>query len=124
MFSPQTIRDMSDKAAREAARKGKRPFVFYNEESVNGPPWPFPFVGDYVAKGWEPYIEDGEPLQLFADSSGFGGDNEPALSTRQLTIAIKRVMADAAKAGVTVGFALTQVGQFQAYIGVFAKKGE
>jgi len=127
MFHPSTIRDMSDKAAREAARKGKRPFVIYAPEDIdNYPPYPFPFVGGYVADGWkavlvDPEGESDEELTLFVDTSGFGGEGEMALSSRQLREELKRLLAVAAKAGDTYGFALVEVGQFQGYIGVFSK---
>jgi len=125
MFSPSTIRDMSDKAAREAARKGRKPFVIYSAEDVDRyPPFPFPFIGDYVAKGWKPYADgdgEGEPLTLFVDTSGMGGEGEMALSVSALRRELKRLMAEASKAEITLGFAFVEVGQFQGVLGVFSK---
>lgn len=123
MFSPATIRDMQAKAAREAARKGRKPYVLFNAEEVDRfPPFPFPFIGTHMPKGWETVTgEDGDELTLFVDTSGFGSDTEPALSPRQLKEELKQLLAQAAAKGDTYGFALVSVGQFQAYLGVYRK---
>jgi hypothetical protein len=137
MFSPSTIRDMQDKAAREASRKGRKPYVFFDEAEVDRtPPFPMPFIGTYVPKGWTPLPSDHAAVEdaalwggdgdamFFCDTSGMGADGELALSVRQTKEELKRIVRQSAAAGVTVGFALIEVGQFQAVVGIFLKGGK
>jgi len=117
MMSLESIRAMSREAAREAAENKLEPFCLEPEDleelrarvngdkEFHGPLFPFPMIGSHRPNGWK-MID-----RLFVDTSGFGSDNEPALSIRQL---VERL-----KAGF--GYALIEVGQFQAYIGVFRK---
>jgi hypothetical protein len=109
MFSPETIRRMSNEAAEKAAKKKKRPYVPYNWEEINEmPPFPFPNLGDYRPKGWEPV---GRPY--FVDYSGLGGDHEVALSLRQFKI----ILVDNLQHGY--GYAIVEVGQFQVCVQAF-----
>lgn len=104
---------MSDEAAQRAAKSGRRPYAPYDEAEVDSyPPFPFPSIGDYEPPGWEK-VED-----LFADSSGFGRENEPALTVRGLKEKVKEYLREPG----THGFAITEIGQFQVYVGVFKKK--
>lgn len=106
MFSLETIRSMNERAARKA--KGKRPFVLKSMEQLKRfPPFPFPNFGDYRPEGWV-LVET-----WFVDSSGFGEDDEPALSVRQFLN----------KLVVGHGYAVIEAGQFQVYVGEFAKEG-
>jgi len=57
--------------------------------------------------------------ELFADSSGFGQDDEPALTPKQLKSQLQQLVD---KYGTVYTF-LTGVGMFQVYIGVFTKTG-
>lgn len=115
MLSIQYIRAESDRAARLAARANKQPYVIYDEEEVDTTKtWPFPFIGDFVPKGWEKVDE------LFVDSSGFGSESEPALTQRGLRAKLKEYLVS----DDTFGFAITQCGQFQCYVGVYKSNGE
>ena len=113
MMDLSTIRNMADKAARKAARDKCVPYVIHDEaEGERSTTFPFPFMGDYCPRGWT-LVET-----LFCDSSGMGGEDEAALSVRQLrTKLLERVKADE-----TYGFAITEAGQFQVYLGVYLKK--
>ena len=56
---------------------------------------------------------------FFCDSSGFGLDNEPALTTSQLLSEVERLLYQHEQLwGV-----ITVVGQFQVYINLYIKKG-
>lgn len=57
--------------------------------------------------------------ELFVDSSGFGQESEPALTTSEFD---KEVMALVAEHGTLYSF-LTGVGMFQCYVGLFKKVG-
>lgn len=139
MFSTGYIHELQAKAARDAARRGRKPFVIFNEAEVDGygarpgGAFPFPFIGTHVPKGWRPLPSDGgvkidhlwRPdtglAYLFADATGWGRDGELALSVRQLREVLKGAVRSAAKARKTIGFAVVEVGQFQVVIGVFEK---
>jgi len=112
MMSPEAIRSESDRAARRAARERREPYVVFDErEARSMQSFPFPFLGDYVPRGWEK-VED-----LFCDSSGFGSESEPALTQGQLRDKVCEYLA----LPDTYGFAVTEAGQFQVYVGVFKK---
>jgi hypothetical protein len=113
MMDLGTIRAMADKAARAAARAKKVPYVPFNEAEVNAlVNFPFPFLGTYVPKGWK-LVEE-----LFCDSSGFGAEDEPALTIRGTKEKMKERMAEEG----TFGYAVLAAGQFQVTVGVFKKK--
>lgn len=57
--------------------------------------------------------------ELFADSSGFGQDNEPALSVNQF----ERRIAELVREHGTLTAKITQAGMFQVYVGLFKKTG-
>lgn len=117
MMSIESIRALSRKAAREAAANKKEPFYLEPEDLADlrarvdgtressGTLFPFPFIGSHRPKGWKLV------KRLFVDTSGFGTDNEPALSVTRLAAALE--------AGY--GYALVESGQFQGYLGVFRK---
>ena len=104
MYSLETINSMNRKVTNKAEHHGLRPFVAEcdNDKKV----FKCPNLGDYVPKGWEK-IED-----LFVDSSGWGSLGEPALTKEQFLAKVRKGF----------GYAITERGQFQVYIGVFKKK--
>jgi hypothetical protein len=99
---------MSRDAAKRAARAHKVPFIVEQEDLDAMPPFPFPELGTYIPKGWQKVQE------YFVDSSGFGQEGEPALTVNQF---IKKLV-------VGRGYAITEVGQFQLYVGEFIKVDE
>jgi len=119
MMSPSTIRRMSDEQARKAAVNRRVPYVPFDEKEADrfgrGEPFPFPNLGSHRPHGWN-LVES-----LFCDSSGFGGEGEPALTPGQLRARVKEIMARGDEEGKTYGFAITEVGQFQLYVGVFER---
>lgn len=118
MFSPEYLQQLSRDAAKKAARANKKPYVIFNREEIDSyPPFPFPNLGDHRPKGWTKREDD-----LFVDASGFGAEGEPALTVGQFMSALRRLTAEAAKESKTIGFAIVQEGQFQAYVGVFERR--
>lgn len=113
MMGLDTIRSMSREAALKSARDNNEPFLVEQEDiedwkvafEAGRLRFPFPNIGDYRPDGWEL----GE--ELFVDSSGFGREDEPALTIEQLL--------DKLQSGK--GYAITEVGQFQLYVGEFEK---
>lgn len=117
MISPETLQAMNREAAQVAAAEDRQPYVYWDEaevsefyDSPNGPAFPFTMFGDYRPDGW--VLID----TLFADSSGFGRDDEPALSAPQLRDRIKYLVRTTNE---VLGFALVESGQFQVKVGVF-----
>ena len=115
MMSLQQIESESRAAARKAARAKKVPYFVWPKEldewnlrlaSGRLPEFPFPFLGSYVPKGWK------LTHTYFVDSSGFGETGEAALTIRQFIGKIKG----------SHGYAITEVGQFQVYIGEYEKE--
>jgi hypothetical protein len=108
MYDIQTIVSMNRAAGKKArpahGRKGKQPFIATVDGDIDCAK--IPMLGDYQPKGWD-LIET-----HFVDSSGFGSDNEPALS---IPAFIKQV-----KAGH--GYAIVSAGQFQVHIGEFTRE--
>lgn len=119
MLSYEYIRREQDKAARRAAREGLFPYSpasheLANDEELFEALRAIPFIGDYVPKGWE-FIEG-----WTVDASGFGAPDEPALTQDQFLV---RVRAELAKHPNT-GFAITESGQFQVFVGVYRYTGK
>ena len=63
------------------------------------------FIGDYIPDGWEAI------QNFFVDSTGWGRDNEPALTPENFLRKVKKGL----------GYAITEKGQFQVYITEFKK---
>ena len=139
MMSLEAINAMNNKAAREAARKHRLPYVPTQQEiddwvaavtaadaiprsELQGagerlgnveiktfrraaalPRLPFPYLGDYVPKGWRQIDE------CFVDSSGMSAEDEPAMTVR-------RFIEDEVAKHPGHGWAITSAGQFQVYI--------
>jgi hypothetical protein len=115
MTSIQRIQQLADEAGATAEDKGLEPHVFEHDyEFERIPPFPFPNLGSYLPEGWRVVDEDVQE-ELFADSSGFGAEDEPALSVTQLLDKLRELFA----AHPDWGYGLTTVGQFQVNIGVF-----
>ncbi len=111
MMSIEYIQAESRRAARRSAREHKGPFVFAPHDLDSRQPFPFPFIGCRVPRGWK--LRE----SLFCDSSGFGAPDEPALTVDQLRAKLRELHA--AEPGL--GYAITEVGQFQVYLGVFER---
>lgn len=105
MMSIEVIRSESRRAAAIAAEEGMVPFVVEPEDIEDMPSFPFPSLGDYVPEGWEKVNE------YFVDASGFGEDDEAALSVRQF----KALLVPGH------GYAVTESGQFQVYVGEYIR---
>ncbi len=69
-------------------------------------PLPFPFIGEYIAPGFEKYGD-----AMFVDSSGMGGEYEPAMTRDE--------MIDKIEAGKA--YAIVSTGQFQVYVQGFTR---
>ncbi|MCK5608621.1 hypothetical protein KAR91_42455 [Candidatus Pacearchaeota archaeon] len=92
-----------------------KPFV-YDETSIDGimvadAAFPFPLTSDLLLSDeWE---EAGE--SWFVDSSGRGGDGEPALAVETF----RRKLAAYVREHPDHGFGISGVGQFQLYVSAY-----
>ena len=104
MMSLESIKRLSCEAGERAAEMNREPLIAFcdKDEAV----FKCPNLGDYVPDGWK--LID----RLFVDNSGFGAQNEPALTAEQFIEKVKEGL----------GYAIIEEGQFQLYIGVFKKK--
>lgn len=143
MMGLAQIEAESRKAARRSAAAKQEPLVLYAVDDVFGAP----FIGDRVPRGWsvlrytdltDPVLRGTGPwpleyrrgfygdnerlgILLFVDSSGWGGPGESALDMPAIKQAVADILA-AAPAGYTIGWAIYEVGQFQAHLRVFKKR--
>ena len=106
MMSLNQIADLSRKQARLAAKLHKKPYTLWEEDLKHMPPFPFPNIGSYRPKGWE-LVEE-----YFVDKTGFGADDEPALTIQGFLKVLKPGM----------GYAIIEEGEFQCYVGEFKKE--
>jgi hypothetical protein len=117
MMGIAEIRDINRRMTNKARRNKTLPFVpteAQRAEFANGnlqaPGARIPFLADYVPKGW---VKDED--EFFVDMSGFGRDDEPALSQRQFALRLALLPPG-------YGIAMTEQGQFQGYVGVYHPK--
>jgi hypothetical protein len=110
MLSIDYIKQINQERAREAASENLEPFVYYNVDEVSEMiPFPFAHIGDYRPEGW--LLVD----RHFVDSSGFGADDEPAMSLPQFVALLEERVTE--RPGT--GWAVIEAGQFQVYVGEF-----
>jgi hypothetical protein len=128
MLGPETIRNMSDVAAWRAAEEGKEPLIVWQAEDLRHAP----FLGDYIPAGWRRarwdegipkpqrwvYAINYDEACVEVDASGFGASDEPALTWDELATYATTVQAATA---LDVGWALIEVGQLQAVLGIFVR---
>jgi len=112
MMSIATIHEMSRKAARKAAREHKIPFMVEAEDMghIENVLHGIPYIGTYVPKGYK------RVDSYFVDSSGFGSESEPAMTFGAFCKKVR-------ERGPGYAYAITEVGQFQVYVGVYVKGG-
>jgi len=109
MWGLGTINYLNQQAARKARKRRRTPFVPAGPEAVEGWP-PFPSLGDYDPPGWERTEES-----WFVDKTGWGRNDEPALTLEQL----KRQLQEYIVVNPGHGFGITEEGQFQLYVTAF-----
>ena len=106
MFSQSQIMEMSRKAGRDAARAHRTPLLWEAGDTLDHLRR-MPNLGDHRPKGWKLLSWE------LVDSSGFGAEDEPALTPRQLLAWVKPGH----------GYAIIEQGQFQVVVGEFKKTG-
>jgi hypothetical protein len=116
MLDYSQIKEMAQDAAERAEEEGLKPFSIHDLNLQDVPPFPFPFLGEYVPEGWEILPdENGQQQTFLCDSSGFGDDDEPALSVGQLL----RKLEQWKQSGEDVGFGIVESGEFQIVLGLY-----
>jgi len=110
MWSLEVINELNQQAARKARHQHKEPYVPTLDEIKEFPPFPFPHLGPFAPDGWEQ-----TETVWFVDSSGWGRDDEPALSVRQFKNELRAYAED----HPGHGFGIVEAGQFQVYVAAF-----
>ena len=111
MMAPEIINALNNDKAAQAKHFHHVPYTVWQSDidkwkTGEGLPIPFPHLGDYVPPG---YALDGKSWMI--DTSGFGADDEMALTYSQMLNKL-----EAGKA-----YAFIETGQFQAYLQPFTK---
>jgi hypothetical protein len=113
MMSLAVIQQLSDAQARKAARVKRRPYVPFDVEEVDRmETFPFPNIGSYKPAGWRKVAD------WFVDKTGWGAEDEPALTLNQFRAAVREWV----EKHPGDGFAITEEGQFQIYVSAFRKR--
>lgn len=116
MMGLDTIIRLNAKQGRKAKARKSKPWFPASQTEADCPEklQKIPNIGGYRPKG---YTLD---HTLFVDKSGFGAENEPALTLR----AFKARVSDAFWKGDRFGYAIIEEGQFQVVVGVFVETGK
>lgn len=106
------MKAMNREAAERAAVENLSPYVYFDVDDLdNFDGFPFPYIGDLEPAGWV------EIERHFVDSSGFGQEDEAALSTSQFLDLVRERIAS----GPVTGWAIVESGQFQVYVAEYQK---
>ena len=98
MFSIEHIRAMNDKATAEARGENLEPYIADKDGDIGVKSCPK--LGNFSPRGWK--LAD----TYFVDNSGFGSEDEPALTFGQFLSKVKE----------GYGYAIGEAGQFQVNI--------
>lgn len=110
MMSLASIHARNHQTERIAKHKRKKPVCIETLEQLEAmPPFPFPYLGNYCPPNYE--LVD----KWFVDISGFGTDDEPALSSRRLCAKLR----DTWNHHPEYCYAVISYDRFQGYLGVF-----
>jgi hypothetical protein len=124
MFSLDTIISIQNNATKKAARAKKFPYAptaseLSSKSDLQKALHTIPFVGEYVHPRWvRATDEEGDYIEWFVDSSGWGLPGEPALTLEQFTEKVQAFCNEHPGAG----FGVVQAGQFQVYVAPFFPK--
>ena len=104
-----------DETGNERVPKPELPFILRTTNDMSAfPPWPLPA---WDGTPWEQLVEDRTlHAELFADSSGIGKPDEPALTQPQLKSRLQSLLTRHGD----LALAIIEVGMFQLWIGVWS----
>ena len=128
MMSAEYIHDLAVEAAERAQEQGTEPKTFrgLGHDGIRAQMRSIPYLGKneddtpFVPEGWTrvdapaPRAMGCEKGYLFVDSSGFGRDDEPALSVKEFV----QYVYD----HDDLAYAIVETGQFQVVIATYARK--
>ena len=136
MIDVATAQAMARDQARLSARQGKVPFQVEPQDFYNVKVFcrGIPFLGDRPSVRhpagppmWKRadvrvYLPEYPYMWFFVDSSGWGADDESALSVEQFANLAGKYTAAANAAGYQVGFGTAEAGQFQVRVAPYLRK--
>ena len=117
MWDLDTIRSINNDAGKRSRDLGVSPCrVESPEEVASWPPFPFPHMGSACTD----VDKESERLDtLFVDSSGFGAEDEPALTIR----GFKERLSDLCRQHGPLMCAIEDQGPFQVHVAVWRADG-
>jgi len=130
MMSITTIQRMATEQGDLAREQGREPLRFQFNDIGMFPPFPFPYLGDYIPEGYISLLDDeGDPVTLFCDSTGWSNGNEPALSIPQLKERLYRLLLSHGQVTpehhhAHLYGAIVESGECQLIVALYTKDGE
>jgi hypothetical protein len=115
MISQAVAQRIAEDVGKIARIEGKRPIYIGFNDLKYFPPFPFPSIGTYRPFSYKLVDE------LLCDSSGFGADDELALTAGQLLQKLESLILHS---GRKLYFAIIEEGEFQVVVGVFHRTYE
>lgn len=114
MMNLETIVAINQDIGRSARRQKLQPYVPDGVADIEAAAFSIPNFGTYVPRGWERV----EGVEWFADKTGWGRDDESAMTRRQFLSSFEDYVAE----HPGHGFAIVEEGEFQLYVGTFRRK--
>lgn len=107
-----SVKQWNTEIGEQAKEKDLRPYLLKSlAELKDMPPYPFPNLGYYA----DTFDEKYETLEtFFVDKSGWGREDEPALTQREFHEVLTALLEQHEKTGILV--AIVEEGSFQIYI--------
>jgi len=135
-MTPETLRQLIAIQSRHAAELRRAPAVIHDVETALETVMHAPWLGEYLHQRWararhSSYKDalhpwhyaalsmDDDWLWLYCDASGWGEDGEPALSVRDLELALVRMVGRARERRYMLGVGFVEMGLFQSYLGFY-----
>lgn len=121
MMSIDTIRQIAKEAGAKARKLKLEPYVPSSadlseaKDDVKSVTGHIPFLGTLVPKGWTK-----TDTVWFCDSSGFGAEDEPALTPKRFIKELTEFHAT----HPDHGYAIEEAGQFQVYVRAYKFRGK
>jgi len=113
MMSLEVLIAVNEDIALQAAEEGLEPFVPSDSDALGF--WQrirLPNIGYYEPDGWEK-----TEASWFVDKTGWGREDEPALTLNRF----KKELQQYIRANPGHGFAVTEEGEFQLYVSAFRR---
>lgn len=138
MMSSEARRALEREMTERATERDLKPQTLFAIETVHDDVRRAPWLGEYLNESWEHLsIEEcrdtiapwghaiyDQPddgwVWIFVDKSGWGREDEPALSHHQTCQCLAALLDE--MSGATLGVGIVDEGQFQCHLGLYVRK--